>query len=293
MTTRLLSGTPGSEGRRGPARPHLLTWVRRLCGAPMLCTSTSKAAAKGRERRAVYRCREDKRGHVARDKASLDDFIERLVIARLSRPDAADLLAEDHRDELAGLHREAAAIRELMAADRRMHLARVLTEAEFADGRRQHQADLAAVEQQIADLGQADVIAPLIRDPAGAWEGLGLDQRRAVIAALMTIKVMPTRKGRPPGGGRGSRTSTRGRSRSRSSGGGSSPANDQSWCWPGRLSSRAAGLAGATEPSIAASRSRCPADSGGAAATSASTRSLIRSFSVCASEPATALFNAL
>jgi site-specific DNA recombinase len=31
------------------------------------------------------------------------------------------------------------------------------------------------------------------------WEGLGLDQRRAVIAALMTIKVMPTRKGRPPG----------------------------------------------------------------------------------------------
>ena len=71
----------------------------------MFCTSTSKAAAKGRERRAVYRCREDTRGHVARDKASLDDFIERLVIARLSPPDAADLLAEDHRDELAGLHR--------------------------------------------------------------------------------------------------------------------------------------------------------------------------------------------
>ena len=192
---------PDRRTTPGPARKHLLTWIARcgVCGGPVFCTSTSKAAAKGRERRAVYRCREDTRGHVARDKASLDDFIERLVIARLSRPDAADLLAEDHRDELAGLHREAAAIRELMAADRRMHLARVLTEAEFTDGRRQHQADLAAVEQQIADLGQADVIAPLIRDPAGVWEGLGLDQRRAVIAALMTIKVMPTRKGRPPG----------------------------------------------------------------------------------------------
>ena len=147
----------------------------------------------------MYRCREDKRWQVARDKASLDDFIERLVIARLSRPDAAELLAEDHRDELVGLHREAGAIRELMAADRRLHLARVLTEAEFADGRRKHQAALAAVELRVADLGQADVIAPLIRDPAGVWEGLGLDQRRAVVAALVTIKIMPTRKGRPPG----------------------------------------------------------------------------------------------
>ena len=123
----------------------------------------------------------------------------KVVIGRLSRPDAAGLLAEDNRDELAALQREKVAIQELMAADRRLHLAKLLTEAEFASGRRKHQADLAEVEQQIAEAGRADVIAPLIGDPAKAWDGLGLDQRRAVIAALVTIRVMPTRKGRPPG----------------------------------------------------------------------------------------------
>jgi uncharacterized tellurite resistance protein B-like protein len=96
---------------------------------------------------------------VARDEAALDDFVTRLVIARLSRDDAADLLAEDRRDELDSLHREGAAIKELMAADRRLHLAGLLTEMEFASGRRKRQADLAAIEQRIAEAGQAGVVA--------------------------------------------------------------------------------------------------------------------------------------
>lgn len=57
---------------------------------------------------------------------------------------------------------EKVAIQELMAADRRLHLAHFLTEAEFASGRRKHQADMAEVEQRIAKAWQADVIARLI-----------------------------------------------------------------------------------------------------------------------------------
>jgi len=192
---------PGRRTTPGPARKHLLTWLARcgVCGAPVFCTSTSRAAARGRDRRPVYRCREDTRGHVARDKATVDDFVTRLVIGRLSRSDAAELLAKDNRDELAALQREKVAIQELMAADRRLHLAHLLTEAEFASGRRKHQADLAALEQRIAEAVQTDVIAPLISDPARVWEGLGLDQRRAVVGALMTITILPAPKGRPKG----------------------------------------------------------------------------------------------
>ena len=52
----------------------------------------------------------------------------------------------DNRDELTSLRREAGAIRELVASDRGLHLGGLLTGLEFAGGRRQYQADLAAVE---------------------------------------------------------------------------------------------------------------------------------------------------
>jgi site-specific DNA recombinase len=78
-----------------------------VCGAPVVCASMSGAAAKGGERRLICRCREDTRGQVARDQAAVDDLITRLVLARLSRADARDLLAKDNRDELTSLHREA------------------------------------------------------------------------------------------------------------------------------------------------------------------------------------------
>jgi hypothetical protein len=136
---------------------------------------------------------------VARDAAALDDFVAQLVIGRLSRADAADLLVKDRRDELAALHRKAASIRELMAADRRLHLAGLLTEIEFASGRKQHQADLNATTRQLADLVEVDVLAPLIGDPAAAWAHLPLDRKRAVVDALMKIRVMPAPKGRPAG----------------------------------------------------------------------------------------------
>jgi hypothetical protein len=65
-------------------------------------------------------------GHVARLAAPVEDFIERLVIARLSRPDAADLVTVPAGGpDVAALREEAAAIRhnlEEMAADRALSL---------------------------------------------------------------------------------------------------------------------------------------------------------------------------
>ena len=134
------------------------------------------------------------------------------MIARLSLPDAAKLLAKDKSGELASLHREAEAIRELMAADRRLHLEGLLTETEFAAGRRKHQADLAGIEQRIADAGQSDVIAPLIGDPARVWAGYGLDKRRAVVGGLLSITITPAPKGARRDGAQANRTSTPARS---------------------------------------------------------------------------------
>jgi hypothetical protein len=80
----------------------------------------------------IYRCQPLTRnrdwdgGHVARQVGPVEDFIQKLVIARLSRDDAADLVAiPEGGPDVGALREEAAAIRtnlEEMAADRALGL---------------------------------------------------------------------------------------------------------------------------------------------------------------------------
>lgn len=195
---------PSRKTTPGPASVHLLSFLARcgVCGGPVICTSTSRAASKGRGRRLVYRCREDTRGHLARDKALLDNLAAALVIGRMSREDAADLLTRpggSRAGELARLYGEKAAIERQMTARDRLHRQRVITDEMLTEGLAELRAELAGVEQQIAEACRADVLAPLIGDPAGVWNGMSLEQQRAAIARLMTITLMPARRGRPPG----------------------------------------------------------------------------------------------
>ena len=76
----------------------------------------------------IYRCnpatrnRDHDGGHVARQSVPVDEFIKKLAVARLSRDDAADLVAvEENGVDVGTLREEAAAIRanlEEMATDR-------------------------------------------------------------------------------------------------------------------------------------------------------------------------------
>jgi DNA invertase Pin-like site-specific DNA recombinase len=189
---------PGRKTTPGPARRHLLTFIATcgVCGEPVFCTTVGA----GGKRRKVYRCRKDTRGHVARDVATLDEYVTAWVIARLSRPDAAAVLrGGGGQDVMLELQREKAAIRALMKERDQLHTGRIITTEMLVEGMRKLKAELAQVEQKITEASRTDVLAPLVGDPARVWEGLSLDQRRAVIAAIMTITIMPARKGRPAG----------------------------------------------------------------------------------------------
>jgi len=131
----------------------------------------------------------------------------RATVAELADPSRKTTPGPARRHLLTWLARcgMAGAVRDLMAADRRLHREGLLTGLELAGGRRQYQADLAAVGQKIADAGQAGVIAALIADPAAAWTRPGPGKRRTVIGTLMTITIMPAPKGRPPGWRQGQR----------------------------------------------------------------------------------------
>jgi len=149
----------------------------------------------------VYRCDRlrlpGSSGHVARLSKPVDDYVTHLVIERLSRDDASDLLIDHDRpdvDELRGTARTLRARLEELGA-------------EFATGELPASqlrvindsiaAKLTAIEVEIADAGRVSVLGDLVGadDVRAVWDGLDLDRRRAVIDALMVITLLSPGKG--------------------------------------------------------------------------------------------------
>lgn len=189
--------TPGNE------RKYLGSGLY-LCGVcadgtTMRCTTTS--AREAGHLIPSYGCR--KRRHLTRRVEQLDDYITVLVLDRVARPDAARLLArrEDPVD-VAGAQRDMrearATLDELAAAlgagAMSMQEWRVASGA--ARGR------LTRAEEVLSRAVQASPALALVdaADPVGAWNGLGLSRQRAVVAQMMTVTVLPARRGRLPGG---------------------------------------------------------------------------------------------
>lgn len=152
----------------------------------------------------IYRCapvsrnRAWKGGHVARQAAPVEDFIEKLVIARLSRPDAADLVeVPEGGPDVAALREEAAAIRrnlEEMAAARALGL---IDRAQMLAATGRANVRLAEISTDLDGAARENVLAPLVaaENAAAAWQDLDPSRKRAVIKTLMTITLHSPGKG--------------------------------------------------------------------------------------------------
>jgi len=191
---------PRRKTTPGPERRHLLSGLVlcSACGRGMMCSSVGPA----RGGRPVYRCRaglQGEAGHVIRDAAALDAYVTMVVIERFHMPDARTLLLKQAESALPRLREERGQLEDAMKASNDLRRRGLLTPAEFADERTGHQEQLARLDGQIADAERADVLAPMVRDPAAVWKSRDLGQRRAIIAELMTITVHPQKKGRPAG----------------------------------------------------------------------------------------------
>ncbi|MBN6037451.1 recombinase family protein [Amycolatopsis sp. 195334CR] len=137
---------------------------------------------------------------VARTKWLVDEFVTDVVIGRLERPDAAELLAqpedksevEELRQKAAGLRArlagfvDAAAEGEVSPVALAKIEAKLLPQIEEAD--RRVQALVAA---------HSPLVAELVGDQARArWEALTIPQQREVIRALGAPIIWPTGRGR-------------------------------------------------------------------------------------------------
>jgi site-specific DNA recombinase len=183
--------------------------VRTLLGGIALCpcgnVTTGQPSHTGHH---VYRCSPPTRNrdyaglHTARKAAPVEEFITKLVIARLSRADAADLIElPAGGPDVAALREEAAAIRrnlDELAADRAVGL---ITRAQMLAATTRATGRLDQIGAELEHAAKESVLAPLVAagNVAAVWEDLDLSRKRAVIKTLMTITLMsPGRGARRP-----------------------------------------------------------------------------------------------
>lgn len=183
---------PRRRMQQGVEPRHLLSGIARcgVCGARLY----SQPQVKGDRRWLTYACRNGAR-HVGRHAGRLDELIERVIIGRLSRPDAAALLVPSV--DVDALRREADEIRHRRAA-----LTQLLGEglADVVTGREQLTRLTAQLEDVQARIDAACGTSPAaallgVDDVRATWDALDVAGRRRIVEALLDVAVLASGKG--------------------------------------------------------------------------------------------------
>ena len=174
------------------ARSHLLSGLA-LCGN---CGTTLSAGIKRRTDGYVLVCKGCHR--LSRAEEPIDAAITGLAIAYLSRPDAVDLLVDRDREDMGELRESERAILEQMetlASDR--YVEELITDAQFRAANGKLTARLADVRDRMLDANRARTFDGLVgaEDVEEVWQSLPLERKRAVIAALFTVTILPIGRG--------------------------------------------------------------------------------------------------
>nr|WP_176445463.1 recombinase family protein [Blastococcus mobilis] len=168
-----------------------------ICGAALRAT-TAGTGGLGRGHAPAYRCEQG--AHVVRRCEPLDDFVEHILIERLSRPDAADLARTPTTVDTTDLHVERLAIQARLDELVDRFAAGHITGQQMERGSATLRSQLEDLDRQLAAAAGASVLDGVVGgDAAEIWPILDLSRRRAILDTLMCVTVHRTRRGRPPG----------------------------------------------------------------------------------------------
>jgi len=189
---------PNRKTTPGPT-PRWLGSGLFLCGHPEHAGEvvTLRSGTAGTKNYPVYRC--SQAAHLVRTAGPLDEFVQAVIIERLSRPDAADLLAPASNVDAVVLAREANGLRARIAEAKDAWESGVLTLADMKVRTARMGDKLDAIEATLASAAGRSPLAGLAGnlDAATVWDGLDLGRRRAVLDVLLTVTVLPRdRRGR-------------------------------------------------------------------------------------------------
>lgn len=142
-----------------------------------------------------YRCPGERgtTGHVVRVAGPLDAYIEAVIVERLSRPDAVELLRPAAPEvDLSALRATANAARARLIEIAEMLGEEELTRAEAQIARGRATARLERAEAEIAAATASSPLAGIVDvpDPAAVWAGCDIGRRRSVLDCLLTVIVL-------------------------------------------------------------------------------------------------------
>lgn len=183
---------PSRNLRPGPrTRKYLLTGIA-VCG---LCSARMGGRISARNIPS-YACRACTR--VSRKLKWVDDYIIDLVVERLSRPDAGDLVVDRDLPDLDVLQSEAANFQKRLEVLTIQFVEGEITDAMLKAGTKRIRELKEANDAAMQDAVKAQVFDGVIGadDVGAAFLGVPLDRQRAIVAELMRITILPTRQGR-------------------------------------------------------------------------------------------------
>jgi DNA invertase Pin-like site-specific DNA recombinase len=149
----------------------------------------------------TYVCRSH--GHLRRLASAVDDLVARVIIERLSRPDAVDLVAPRPGRNTAALASEANSLRARIEEAADLWESGALPAAAVKARTTRLRERLTAIEAELASTARSNPLAGLAGQPdvAERWPQLPLGQQRAILRTLMTVTLLRSRPGRQPNGG--------------------------------------------------------------------------------------------
>lgn len=171
--------------REGTDRKHLGSGLF-LCG---VCDRPVRSHSGAR-----YRC---PAGHITRLQDSINDLVLSVLRGRLARPDVADLLSAPDDGRLRELDAEAQGLRARLEQIENDYDAGHIDGRRYATATDKVRADLTRVETARVRAAGASSAAGILTapDPVAAFDGAPLGAQRAALSALLTVRLLPARRG--------------------------------------------------------------------------------------------------
>jgi site-specific DNA recombinase len=141
--------------------------------------------------------------HLARDVEALDAYIDEMVIARLSQPDAAIVLGGPVAEDVGALHTAREGLRARLDDLSALFAAGDIDGPQLKRGSAELRAALGNVDARLAAARASSAVANLVLagdDLRATWAASPPNVRGKVINALMTVTVLAGARGRKPGG---------------------------------------------------------------------------------------------
>ncbi|GAA4726433.1 Site-specific DNA recombinase [Promicromonospora umidemergens] len=182
-----------NSGRTGRAPQNVLVGAFECgkCEGPVIASTKPRRG----ELRKTYAC---KAGHVFIERDIAENFIEGAAVARLSRPDAANLFSDDEPEDQQAVQAEITKLNDRLKMMSRMLGAGTMEQEDYEDAAGVARGLLRDAQNRLRTRTAPDFEGLSLGTGAVAsqWKELSMARRRTIIRLLFDIKLMPVGQGR-------------------------------------------------------------------------------------------------